>query len=293
MLPEFGPWLWTLLFLLFGACVGSFLNVCIHRLPAGMSIVWPPSHCPRCLKRIAWYDNLPVVAYFVLRGKCRHCRQPFSARYALIEALTGLVFAAYFVAYFVLQVRGPAYARWDVYLVHMALASALIVSSAIDWETKEIYTVVTNGGMLLAVVLSAAFPAIQSQTHVPDWTGQANLDGAIASLVGLAVGGGVIWLIRIIGGLVFRREAMGFGDVLLMGLIGAVLGWEATLLVFFIAPFFGLAYGLGQMIRHKEHEVPYGPFLSMATGVVMLLQRELVDWFGPGIAAVWQSVFGS
>ena len=284
--------LWALWLFLVGACVGSFLNVCIYRLPAGLSIIWPPSHCPKCLKRIAWYDNLPIVSYFVLKGRCRHCRESYSAQYMVVEALTGLLLAGFYVAYFVYEVRGPGAARWDVYAVHMLLVAALLVSSAIDFRFKEIYTVITNGGMALALMLSALVPALQSHSRSPEWFEPAWLNAVISSALGLVVGGGMIWLVALLGRLAFRREAMGFGDVLLMGLVGAVLGWEAAVLVFFIAPFFGLVYGLWQLAHHREHEVPYGPFLSMAAGVVMVAQTGIENWFAPGIEGIWKSICG-
>jgi leader peptidase (prepilin peptidase)/N-methyltransferase len=283
---------WVVWLFVLGACVGSFLNVCIYRLPAGLSILWPPSHCPKCLNRIAWYDNLPILSYFILRGRCRRCREPYSMQYAVVEALTGLLFVGFYVAYFLLQARGEDQARWSVYAVHMALASALIVESAIDFRYKEIFTIITNGGMALAVVLSAVLPELQAGSRVPDWFAAEWLNGAASSLVGMVVGGGMIWITAAVGKLVFRREAMGFGDVLLMGLIGAVLGWEAAVLTFFLAPFFGLAYGVWQLARHKEHEVPYGPFLSLACGVAMVAQGRFEAWFGPGLAGIWQLATG-
>lgn len=284
--------LWALWLFVVGSCVGSFLNVCIYRLPAGLSIIWPPSHCPKCLKRIAWHDNLPILSYFLLRGRCRHCGQPYSAQYAVVEALTGLLLAGFYLAYFIWDVRGPEVARWDVYAVHMALVCALLVSSAIDFRYKEIYTVVTNGGMVLGVVLSALVPVLQSASYAPEWFESARLNAAVSSLLGLAVGGGLIWVTRVLGRLAFRREAMGFGDVLLMGMVGSVLGWEAAVLTFFVAPFFGLVYGLWQLARHREHEVPYGPFLSMAAIVVMLTQSEIAAWLGPGLAGIRDMIFG-
>jgi len=298
MPDELSVTLWAVWLFVFGACVGSFLNVCIYRLPAGLSVVWPPSHCTTCLKRIAWHDNLPILGWFLLRGRCRHCGERFSAQYAGIEALTGLVFAGFYLAYFVWQVRGPDLARWDVYLVHMALLSALIVCSVIDLRTKEIYTVVTYGGMAVAVVLSALLPALQAPSHVPQWFAGARLSAVVSSLLGLVVGGAIVWVTALLGRLVLllkrseRRDAMGFGDVLLVAMIGAVLGWEGAVLTFFLAPFFGLTYGLWQLARHRDHEVPYGPFLSMGAGAVMLAQRGLVAWFGPGVSAIWQVIGG-
>ena len=137
----------------------------------------------------------------------------------------------------------------------------------------------------MGLVGSALMPAFWL-VRGPHW------EGLLSALVGLAACGGIIWAIRIIGSAVLRREAMGFGDVLLMGLIGAVLGWEAALLVFFVAPFFGLGYGLWQLARHRDHEVPYGPFLSMGAGVVMLAQVGLAGWFSPGLGALWQAIRG-
>jgi len=277
---------------LVGACLGSFLNVCIYRLPAGLSIVWPPSHCTRCMKRIAWYDNLPILSWFILRGRCRHCGATFSIQYALVELLMGLLAAGFYLAYFVFLVRESGFGRWDVYLVHMALLAALAVSSMIDLKYKEIYTVVTNVGMVLALVASAIFPALHGHSELPDWFGGGWLDGLIRSAVGLAVGGGMIWITAILGRLAFRRQAMGFGDVLLMGLIGAVLGWEAAVLTYFLAPFFGLIYGIWNLALHKDREVPYGPFLSMAAVVVMLTQSAVVEHFRPGLESIWLTLTG-
>ena len=277
---------------LVGACVGSFLNVCIYRLPAGLSIIWPPSHCTRCMKRIGWYDNLPILSWFILRGRCRHCGATFSIQYALVELLMGLLAAGFYLAYFVFLVRGSGFGRWDIYLVHMALLAALVVSSMIDLKYKEIYTVVTNVGMVLALVAGAVFPALHGHSQLPDWFGGGWLDGLIRSGIGLVVGGGMIWITAILGRLAFRREAMGFGDVLLMGLIGAVLGWEAALLTYFLAPFFGLIYGIWNLALHKDREVPYGPFLSMAVVVVMLTQSAVVEHFRPGLESIWLTLTG-
>lgn len=275
------------LFLL-GACVGSFLNVCIYRLPAGLSIIWPPSHCFKCLKRVAWYDNLPIISYFILRGKCRRCGATFSPQYAIVEFSVALLFVIFYQAYFMIGVRGPEMAHWGVYFVHMALVAALLVSSMIDLKYKEIYTVVTNSGMVLGVIFAAVFPQLMAQSVGPRPFGIERLDAALVALVGLVVGAGVIWLTAILGKLAFRREAMGFGDVLLMGMIGAVLGWEAAIITFFVAPFFGLTFGLIQLARHGDREVPYGPFLSLGAMTAMLAQPFIINWFAPGGAGLVQ-----
>ncbi|MDK1031288.1 MAG: prepilin peptidase [Planctomycetia bacterium] len=281
------------LFLL-GLCVGSFLNVCIFRLPAEESIVWPASHCPKCSKKLAWYDNLPLLSYVVLRGRCRHCGTSISPQYFVVELLTALVMAGYYLAYFQWGVRDGALAHWPIYVVHMALACTLIVVSAIDFKLKEIYPLITNWGMGIAIVACFVFPVVQTMApgfFEEGFWGQ-RFNAVLGSTIGLLAGGGITWMTRILGRWAFKREAMGFGDVLLMGMIGAVLGWEGAVLTFMIAPFFGLVYALAVLIRGKEHEVPYGPFLSIAAVVVMLIQSRAVEHFAPGFRAMWKLIGG-
>jgi leader peptidase (prepilin peptidase)/N-methyltransferase len=289
-MPLGSTWVFGVFFGLLGLCVGSFLNVCIHRLPAGKGLVWPGSHCPVCLAPIAWYDNVPVLSYFVLRGRCRHCGSGFSIRYMLVEAATGLLFFGYWLAYFRLGVRDGA-DHLAVYGVHMVLASALLVSGVIDYERKEIYTSVTNTALAVGLAASFLWPEVQRvgtfDGRLPDWTGWARTDAVLVSLVGAAVGAGIIYVTRALGTLVFRKEAMGIGDVYLMAAVGACLGWEAAVLVFFAAPFLGLVYGVWHLARKRGSEVPYGPFLGMAAGVVMLVQEEVVAYFRPGIEAIF------
>ncbi len=289
-MPLGATWPWGVFFGLLGLCVGSFLNVCIHRLPAGKGLVWPGSHCPQCLAPIAWYDNLPVLSYFILRGRCRRCGSGFSTRYMLVEAATGALFFGYWLAYFRLGVRDGA-DHLAVYAVHMVLASALVVSGVIDYERKEIYTSVTNTALVVGLVASLIWPQVQRvgtyDGALPGWTGWPRADALLLALLGAAVGAGIIYATRALGTLVFRKEAMGIGDVYLMAAVGACLGWEAAVLVFFAAPFLGLVYGVYHLARKEGSEVPYGPFLGMAAGLVMLLQDEVVAYFRPGIEAIF------
>lgn len=295
LLEMVSAWPFGVFVLLLGLCVGSFLNVCIHRLPVGKSLVWPPSHCTSCLKMIAWYDNVPVLSYFVLRGRCRHCGSRFSVRYMLVELATGLVFLGYWLAYFVFHVRAGA-DHLAVYAVHMVLASALVASGAIDLERKEIYTSVTNFALGAAVVGSFIWPQVQRvgayDGQVPDWTGWEPADAVLLALVGAAVGAGLIWVTRALGTMAFRKEAMGVGDIYLMAAVGAALGWEAAVLVFLVAPFMGLVYGLWHLAARNDSEVPYGPFLGLAAGVVMLVQDGVVAHFRPGIEGLWHLCVG-
>ena len=274
-----------------GLCIGSFLNVCIYRLPAGLSLVRPGSHCTSCQTPIAWYDNIPVASYLILRGRCRKCGASFSARYMAVELATGLLWFGCWLAYFKLGWRLGA-DHLGVYLVHMTLVSALLVSAVIDYERKEIYTSVTNLALAVGVAGSVLWLEVQKigayDGLLPDFgTGWNRLDAAVLSLVGAAVGAGLINLSRTLGTMVFRREAMGIGDVYLMAAIGAVLGWEAAVLVFLIAPFLGLPYGIGQLIWSKpvpaeakpggaEASAPplkvnYGSLLATVVGFALML----------------------
>ncbi len=238
-------WPFGIFLFLLGLCVGSFLNVCIHRLPTGKSLLWPGSHCPACLAPIAWYDNVPIVSYFVLCGRCRRCGSRISPRYLAVELATGAIFVGYWAAYFQTGLR-PEAAHGGVYLVHMVLAAALLVSGTIDLERKEIYTSVTNLAVGAAVVGSFLWPQVQRagayDGALPAWVSWDRADAALLALVGASVGGGLVYLTRAGGTRLFGREAMGIGDVYVMAAIGAALGWEATILVFFLAPFVALAY---------------------------------------------------
>ena len=289
-------WPFGVFLFLLGLCVGSFLNVCIHRLPAGKSLVWPPSHCTTCLAPIAWYDNVPVLSYIVLVGHCRKCGASFSARYMVVELLTGLLFAGYWLAYFPLGLREEA-AHVGVYVVHMVLVGALVVSGAIDFERKEIYPSVTNFALGVGLIGAAVWPQVQvigtfSSPHaLPDWTGYERADAVLLALVGAAVGAGLIFVTRVFGTLLFRREAMGTGDIYLMAAIGGILGWQASVLVFLVAPFFGLGYGIWHLLRKDDHEVPYGPFLGLAAGTVMLTQDYIFNYFRPGLEAMGEALF--
>ena len=288
-------WPFGVFLLLLGMCVGSFLNVCMYRLPVGKSIVWPPSHCTSCLATIAWYDNIPVLSYFVLGGRCRRCGSRFSVRYMLVELATGLMFFGYWLACFVLVVR-PGTDHPGVYVVHMVLLSALVVSGVIDFERKEIYTSVTNVALGVALVGSLVWPQVQRvgayDGQLPDWTGWDRTDALVLALLGAAVGAGLIAVTRTLGTLAFRKEAMGTGDIYLIAAIGAALGWEAAVLVYLLAPFFGLVYGLWHLAAKRDSEVPYGPFLGMAAAVVLLGQDHAVAYFRPGIEAMWQMATG-
>lgn len=257
-------WLFAL-----GACIGSFLNVCIYRLPRGLSLAAPGSHCPSCHSPIRWYDNVPVLGYFLLGGACRFCRCHISARYAFVEALTGLLFV-WLYYWFCVHKGRPA----SQFVVYAALASALIASTFIDFDFRIIPNEITFTGIALAPFVSLLVPGIHS-THGEPIT---RLGGMVFSLIGILIGGGLVFGTAVIGKAIFRKEAMGFGDVKLMALVGGFVGWQVAAIAFFVAPFFGLLMGIPNLIRKGSHVIPYGPFLSIATLIVLCWKPEFIHF---------------
>ena len=275
-----------------GAVVGSFLNVCIYRIPWQKSVIWPASHCPRCLTAIAPRDNVPIVSWVALRGECRNCGLPIAPRYPLIEALVGLLFAAVYVTTVVYGRPIP----WGALPVsipvglgyHLVLVALLVVATFIDYDLWIIPDEVTVPGMIIGVAVGTLFPDIRPEPA----TAATHWDGFRVGITGFLVGGGLTQTVRIIASIATRREAMGFGDVTLMAMIGAFLGWEVAVLTFFLAPFFGLTHALWKLIKFvgkrlagrktssADRELPFGPYLSMAALALLLSW----PWFWPGWA---------
>jgi leader peptidase (prepilin peptidase)/N-methyltransferase len=407
-------WFWIVFLFAIGCCVGSFLNVVIYRLPRDKSLVRPPSSCPSCGKHIQFYDNIPLVSWLLLWGKCRYCRARISPRYFVIELLTGLVFVGAFAIYFHSGLRHgiPAFLSggWVLYLISVILFSALIACSAIDLEmwiiplsicwfataagliggavapllihpatirhyflmptTADLIFVnhttvasLTTGatiGLGISLLLLATglvrrsydFSRIQKLFENPEKpadstsqsgsgqaastpmnrdSGQASspqaeeefndrfemfrevlfllpiivcalaasqivnqcpalhqwwlvfsqrpvVEGFMGSLAGYFVGCTVVWATRIFGTLAFGREAMGLGDVHLMGAAGTVIGPLFIIIAFFVAPFFGLVWAAAQMFSKKTRQIPYGPFLSLGIVVVMIFHDGIINY---------------
>jgi leader peptidase (prepilin peptidase)/N-methyltransferase len=261
---------------LFGLIVGSFLNVCIFRLPRHcMSVVRPRSRCPRCLRTIPWYDNIPVLSWVALRGRCRGCRAPISPRYAAVELLTGALFA-WAAARQLWGPSEPGAREAAVFLVHAWFLGSMVVCAFIDLDFRILPDEVTLPGVVLGLAVSAAFPFLHER-GLPGAIGNRHLAGLAASALGAVVGGGTLWGVGVVGKLVFRKEAMGFGDVKYMAMIGSVLGWKGVLLTFVLACLFGSLVGVGKYVAvRRMGYVPFGPFLS-AGALVMLLAPEWAD----------------
>lgn len=263
-----------------GTAIGSFLNVCIYRLAWQKSVIWPSSRCPACLEAISSRDNIPILSWLALRGECRNCGAAISARYLFVETLVGLLFVGVYlvdVAHAASLVGTlPAQAFLQM-IYHLLLVAFLVVATFIDYDLFIIPDSVTVPGMLAGLALGALIPGIRPDPA----TASTHWGGLGAGLLGLLIGGGVVWFVRIVGGKAFGREAMGFGDVTLLGMVGAFLGWQAAVLTFFLAAFVGLVPALvkillnllkylsGGRISAADREIPFGPCLSVAAIVLL------------------------
>ena len=239
----------------FGAIVGSFLNVCIHRLPLGASIVWPSSACPHCKRELAWYENIPVASYLVLRARCRTCKAPISSRYPFVEALTGAMFAGAWWYY------GPG----PLLASRLVFGSALIVLFAIDLEHHLLPNAITLPG----IVVGFAFSLITE----PGW---------IASMIGLMAGGGVLYLVAVAYYRIRHEEGLGMGDPKMLAMVGAFLGWKLTLLTLMLASLTGTAVGLGMMAAGRgtlKYALPFGCFLAVGAAASGTVGPALLDWY--------------
>lgn len=245
----------TVLVFFFGACVGSFLNVCIYRIPREESVVHPRSHCPQCGKMIAWYDNIPLVSYVALRAKCRNCGLHISSRYFLVELLTAVLFLLVWLRYG-LHVVTPVY--W-------LIISGLVLGTFVDFEHMIIPDRVSLGGMVSGLICSALAPSLHGEA---EWLGSV-----IASLIGLAAGSGSLYAVGVLGKLAFKKDAMGLGDVKLLGGLGAFLGWQAVVFTIMLSSLMGSIVGLCLIASRKKEfqsRIPYGPYLALAAVIWIL-----------------------
>lgn len=231
------PWFFPLTVTLFGACIGSFLNVCIYRIPKNESIVQPGSHCG-CGQAIAWYDNIPVFSWFLLRGRARCCRQPFSFRYPAIELLTAALFLACWVQF------SPAKA-----LVGMVLCAIVICAWFIDLDHLIIPDVFTIGGAATGLILSLAVPALHGHSH--PLLAVASLQAGRSAILGLFIGSALVLWIALFAEAILRKEAMGFGDVKYLGALGTFIGWQGAVFSLFGGALLGCVWLAGTYLWKK------------------------------------------
>ena len=238
---------------LFGAVIGSFLNVCIVRLPAEQSVVSPPSRCPKCGKPVEWRDNIPVLSWLLLRGKCRGCREPISILYPIIELATALLWAG-MAWHYGLSLDALRGALFGTLLLGIALTDA---------REYIIPNEFTYGGLAIGLILSAA----------------SGLDSVVAALIGAVVGFAILWLVGVAGRWAFKEEAMGGGDIKMMAMVGTFVGWQGVLLTIFLGALAGTAIFLPLTLIGRKKLVPFGVFLAIGAAVTYVIGPSIIEWY--------------
>jgi leader peptidase (prepilin peptidase)/N-methyltransferase len=238
-----------------GLAFGSFLNVCIHRIPRGQSLSHPPSQCPACGYKLRWFDNIPLVSYIAIGGRCRKCRARISPRYPLVEVATAALFVIY----------GMAFGFTPLLVVRLIFACAMIVLFAIDLEHHLLPDVITLPGIVVGLVAALMLPP-----------------GIVDALIGAVAGGGVLWLV---GEMYYRysgHEGMGGGDVKMLAMIGAFLGWKLVLLTVVLSSFLGSLIGVLVIASRRgglKYALPYGTFLALGALAASLVGDRIVAWY--------------
>jgi leader peptidase (prepilin peptidase) / N-methyltransferase len=240
---------------LIGASIGSFLNVSIYRLPRRESLVWPASHCTSCGRTLAWYENVPVVGWLALRGRCRTCGERISIVYPIVELVTAAVFVSGYLIY-----------GWTPLLaVRLAFACAMIVLFVIDLQHQILPNIITVPGIVIGFVLSFLM--------APGW---------LSSLLGIVLGGGVLFAIMELYARARGFEGLGMGDVKMLAMIGAVLGWPLMLLTLVLASFAGSIVGIGMMATRRggmQTALPFGTFLAVGAVVAAVSGEAMLAWY--------------
>lgn len=250
--------LWVVLF---GLVAGSFLNVCIYRWPRDRSVVSPGSACPACGHKIRWYDNIPVLSFLLLKGRCRSCRAAISPRYAAVELLNAGMW------YFLWQRHGTA----AEFIFSALMFSILLAVFFADFETGLIPDEFSLGGLAAGLLFAVIVPGRFGETA---WQ-----NALLASGFGALIGGGILYLTGLLGQLLFRKESMGLGDVKLLAMLGAFIGFPGVIFVFLIAPILALPIALFERYVRKEETIPFGPYLALAGAGVYLWERPLQTYF--------------
>lgn len=263
--------IYSLFAFVLGAVVGSFLNVCICRMPHDQSVVSPPSRCPKCDYRIRWYDNIPLFSYLLLKGKCRGCQAPISIQYPLVELLNGLLTLALFLRLLPegLLANAPTeivVRQGLIFSLLFIFCSALVVVTFIDLEHKIIPDSITLPGIVIGFIASFFIPQL----------------GWLNSLIGIVGGGGSLLLIAYGYELVAKKEGMGGGDVKLLAMMGAFLGWKGVIFIVFTASLIGSVIGVGLMLAKNKDgtlAIPFGPFLASGAVLYIFYGRSIIHWY--------------
>lgn len=241
----------------FGMCIGSFMNVCIYRLPIAKSIADPSrSVCPNCNSMIRFYDNIPVFSYLWLKGRCRHCNTPISFRYPLVEAIAGLVALSVFLT-FGLTLEG---------LIYFIFITSLLIITFIDIDHKIIPNVITIPGIPIGLLLALGLPAVTF----------------VDSILGLLAGGGSLFIVAWTYSLLTGKEGMGGGDIKLLAMIGTIIGWKGVLFTIFVSSAAGTLVGIPVMLvkgKNMKFAVPFGPFLSIGAITYIFMGQKIIYWY--------------
>jgi leader peptidase (prepilin peptidase)/N-methyltransferase len=272
---TFAPWMYGLL----GLVIGSFLNVCIYRLPRGESIVFPGSHCPNCSKAIAPYDNIPVLSFLWLLGKCRHCGTPISFQYPLVELLAGTAFCFSAVTW---GLTAPT-------LISSLFLSALIVLFFVDFHHQILPNVITLPGILVGILLSPfqlqdfyqdsvtlRLTALVAPENIPA------LSPWIGSVFGALVGGGLLFLVGFAFQVVRRKQGLGMGDIKMMSMVGAFLGWRLALFTIFAGSLLGSLLGVFLILflgKNLQTKLAFGTFLGLGATAALFWGLPLIQWY--------------
>ncbi|MGA2462962.1 MAG: prepilin peptidase [Thermodesulfobacteriota bacterium] len=242
--------------IMFGAIVGSFLNVCIIRLPKEESIIIPGSHCPQCNHPIKFYDNFPLISYLLLGGKCRYCKRSISAQYPLVEGTTAISSLLLFLKY------GLSLS----YFFYFSFVAALIIITLIDLYHQIIPDVISIPGIGVGLLGALIIP------HITFFN----------SLLGILLGGGSLFVVATFYQWLFKREGMGGGDVKLLAMIGAFLGWDAVILTILLSSLIGSITGIIIMVlkgKDFKYAIPFGPFLSLGAVIALFYKNEIISWY--------------
>lgn len=246
----------TIFIFILGLIVGSFSNVCIYRIPKNESIIFPASHCPKCHSNISPKDNIPLLSYILLKGRCRNCKSKISIQYPIVELLTGLIYLIISLIYG-LSVQT---------LIYIILSSALIIIAFIDLNEEIVPDVISLPGIVIGFIISFFVTYIS----------YAN------SALGILAGGGIILIIGLAGSVIFKKEAMGGGDVKLAAMIGAFLGWKYIIISLFLGFFLGAVAGIFLIlskIKSREDTVPFGPFIVLGSFITLLWGEKIISWY--------------
>lgn len=246
----------AILIFILGLIVGSFSNVCIYRIPRNESIIYPASHCPKCHSNILPKDNIPLLSYILLKGRCRNCKTKISIQYPMVEFLSGLIYLIIYLVYG-LSVQT---------LIYILLSSALIIIAFIDLNQQMVPDVISLPGIVIGFILSFFV------SHI----------SFINSALGIVVGGGIILIIGITGSVIFKKEAMGGGDVKLAAMIGAFLGWRYIIISLFLGFFLGALTGIFLImtkIKKREDAIPFGPFIVLSSFITLLCGEKILSWY--------------